>query len=312
MNLHFNESEIWRAQSNTGPVITEQEFRDSKSLETILSRRTGRAIRKLLQCALAQSLYYLCNSPWLTECWDIEDLTFGRSENRIHADIVAELYASTPLFEHLTEMPSNSPPTAQFMIRFGILLLQIECKEILDADEAFLEPLDRIRHDETLDDYDLEDEFVGIIEHEALRDDIDDQFRDVLKACYQYSVPEGDVETTSIGDSPRHYIYERIVIPLKQALFEKFASYALKIPTVPGEIPERAKFATTDVADTQMSATSLELSRAHTLSSSMDLQAGQIGAGNVVVFVDQNTEAGPLNAYVMHPTLQRLRWGHRP
>jgi hypothetical protein len=200
-------------------------------------------------------------------------LTFGRSEDRIHADIVGELYASTPLFEHLTEIPSNSPPT---------------------------------------DDYDLEDEFVGIIEHEALRDDIDDQFRDVLKACYQYSVPEGDAETTRIGDSPRHYIYERIVIPLKQALVEKFASYALKIPTVPGEIPERAKFATTDVADTQISATSLELSRAHTLSSSMDLQAGQTGAGNVVVFVDQNTEAGTLNAYAMHPTLQRLRWNHWP
>jgi hypothetical protein len=164
-----------------------------------LSPKFGKAHRKLIQCALAQSLYYLCDSPWLSECWNLRTLTFGGIADYVAADILEKFYAAAPLPEDLNEEYPQSPLSANFMTRFGLLLLQIEFKEVIDAircsnhgiAKECSKALENIRVNNSLEGTDLEDDFLAIVKHPTLACNIDDKFREVLDACYMYLEHKG-------------------------------------------------------------------------------------------------------------------------
>lgn len=237
IRIHYDEQNIWKDR-----IIPERRQRRRKhdpqlSYRTLHDlfqqnmdenndiRRTSRLQeqdRWRLECLLAQSLFYLFQSPWLPKAWDLCRIKFTQDSSSCNT---AKPYTSCTLkpssFQE-REVRNNSPnylEASDCMVKFGFLLLQLELGRELKLTEK-----------ERDDEYGIDTAIERYIDERS--GDIKDPLKRVLKACLDFDRYVNEIGSTVAEDDlkPRLIILKHILFPLKELLELNYATVAKDIP----------------------------------------------------------------------------------
>ena len=234
--IHYNQDCIWTDQSVAGNLLKKEALAVSyRTLGDVIEpapRTIGphqdrvsiqRGHRRLLQCILAQSLLYLYGSPWLPDVWDLAAISFIIQKSKYN---IKKAYAACHIYQpastslECSQDSSNEVDSADFMVSFGLLILQIEHQQKLELSEEE-------RDDE--DGYGMEfalDRYIG-----ELAGDTDAPLQRVLRACLNFTQCVDQIPQLIDKDLKfRVAIFRNILAPLKNWLATTFPALAAQIP----------------------------------------------------------------------------------
>lgn len=168
-------------------------------------------------------MLYLYRSSWFEGIWDIERIKFSAAQPQFGKPYAFSSLVSGPTTRDDPENASIGDwDPGIFMANFGLLLLQIDCQQLLELSEE--ERLDEFGIEIALDRYLKE-----------LKGDIDDPIAKVLLVCLDFNAFVEQVEHPSITDEDmkqRLIILNKIFAPLKEILALSFPEIAADMPDI--------------------------------------------------------------------------------
>ncbi|KAF1962110.1 kinase-like protein [Byssothecium circinans] len=188
-------------------------------------RYIRRGERRRLQCLLTMGMLYLYRSNWFKTIWDAEYIEFNRTAlpTQFSKPYAFGSLASDGSTEGNSDSSScDEEDMGTFMAKFGLLLLQIECRQRLRLNEEELD--DECGIEMALDRY---------LKERA--GEVEDPIANVLWNCLGFIKLVEQVEHPSITSEDmkeRLVIMEEIFLPLKENLEINFGAIAAEIPGI--------------------------------------------------------------------------------
>lgn len=207
LELCFDGQKLWKARPlKKQPMLDCEDGITLSTLFHVSRPKLTLKERRTLAVVLAHAILHYCESPWVTDDWNKEHVTFFLTNN---VPNLGKPYLSTHFRPAITESPSETDNMYKHpnpaLLALGILLVELHsCKSIEElASELEVDHGNLYTAEKQLD---------------RMRDNVFQGYTNAIQACLNIDYCGLDDLPSLNNDRFRKLVIERIVVPLEDEL----------------------------------------------------------------------------------------------